>query len=364
MSRRITTDFNVLKVMEWILFFGLCGLSAVFMWEGWDKFISGKSSFTQSEEPINELPTITMCFSFNGKFDGYSDYQYTLDFKIFYHVDVGTPFGFLKLGKNVNPFETIDLRKIITGYSGTCYKVSSIPHSIPKRKYTSLILYFNMSIPHEKLPYVKFYITSEKNAYGILEQVWWDGKVKITVVEKNYWKQVNLKPQQYNYLKTNSKCREESFFECFENIFAYNLNECPKICSPVSLPTMPYCETDLEYQCVSDIYQYTYYYLKQQNNTDALCPKACTFLDYPGEETWSTKLSNFYGTKENYNVTHGFSYQFDPPESVSVYEEYLIYDEITLIGSVGGTLGLCIGFSFTNVITVVINFVRNLKSAM
>ena len=140
MPRRITTYFNFFEVMEWILFFGLCGLSAVFMWEVWDKFISGKSSFTQSEEPINELPTITMCFSSNGKFDGDSEYQYALDFKISYHVDVGIPFGFLKLGKNDNPFETINLSKIITGYSGTCYKVSSIPHSIPKRKYTSLIL--------------------------------------------------------------------------------------------------------------------------------------------------------------------------------------------------------------------------------
>ena len=33
-----------------------------------------------------------------------------------------------------------------------------------------------------------------------------------------------------------------------------------------------------------------------------------------------------------------------------VYEEYLIYDHVELIGSVGGTLGMCIGFSFTGVI--------------
>ena len=33
-----------------------------------------------------------------------------------------------------------------------------------------------------------------------------------------------------------------------------------------------------------------------------------------------------------------------------LYEEYLIYDNIHLIGTIGGTLGMCIGFSFTGII--------------
>ena len=34
----------------------------------------------------------------------------------------------------------------------------------------------------------------------------------------------------------------------------------------------------------------------------------------------------------------------------TLYEEYLIYDDIHLIGSIGGTLGMCIGFSFIGII--------------
>ena len=41
-----------------------------------------------------------------------------------------------------------------------------------------------------------------------------------------------------------------------------------------------------------------------------------------------------------------------------VFEEYLIFDIIGMIGSVGGTLGMCIGFSFTNVITIFFKFVE------
>ena len=34
------------------------------------------------------------------------------------------------------------------------------------------------------------------------------------------------------------------------------------------------------------------------------------------------------------------------PKTVSVNEEYLIYDFVAMISAVGGTMGLCIGFSF------------------
>ena len=45
-----------------------------------------------------------------------------------------------------------------------------------------------------------------------------------------------------------------------------------------------------------------------------------------------------------------------------IYEEYLIFDAIGMIGSVGGTLGLFIGFSFMNVITFLINTIEKLLS--
>ena len=56
-----------------------------------------------------------------------------------------------------------------------------------------------------------------------------------------------------------------------------------------------------------------------------------------------------------------FSYQFAFPELVTVYEEYLIYDTIGMIGSIGGTLGIFIGFSLSNVISFLINCLRRLR---
>ena len=64
------------------------------------------------------------------------------------------------------------------------------------------------------------------------------------------------------------------------------------------------------------------------------------------------------------NTYHAFSWIFDPPESVTTYQEYLIYDEVSMIGSIGGTLGMCIGFSLTNLSNSFLNFIQYLLSRL
>ena len=67
--------------------------------------------------------------------------------------------------------------------------------------------------------------------------------------------------------------------------------------------------------------------------------KPCTVLRYNDEET----------TYENIHVTKNqveFEIVFAQPTKVNVKEEYLIYDLISFVGVIGGTMGLCIGFSF------------------
>ena len=66
--------------------------------------------------------------------------------------------------------------------------------------------------------------------------------------------------------------------------------------------------------------------------------KPCVKLDYKGDET--TYHDRPKGKMARYLLL------FSNPPKVIVQEEYLIYDGIALISAIGGTLGLCIGFSF------------------
>ena len=76
-------------------------------------------------------------------------------------------------------------------------------------------------------------------------------------------------------------------------------------------------------------------------------PKTCTILQYSGEVEFDVDMSGFnpllYGTHQVY-----LGYNFAPPRTITIHEEYLIYDTIGLIGSIGGTLGMFIGFSFSS----------------
>ena len=44
------------------------------------------------------------------------------------------------------------------------------------------------------------------------------------------------------------------------------------------------------------------------------------------------------------------------PKRVSVNEEYLIYDFVAMISAIGGTLGLCIGFSFFDFCDLILRY--------
>ena len=47
---------------------------------------------------------------------------------------------------------------------------------------------------------------------------------------------------------------------------------------------------------------------------------------------------------------------------MKVHEEYLIYDEVGMIGSVGGTFGMFIGFSFANIVSQILNLIEKFNT--
>ena len=59
-------------------------------------------------------------------------------------------------------------------------------------------------------------------------------------------------------------------------------------------------------------------------------------------------------------VTFAVRYQFMPPQMTVTYIEYLIFDAIGVVGSVGETLGIVIGFSLTGVISSIIVFLKKI----
>ena len=51
-------------------------------------------------------------------------------------------------------------------------------------------------------------------------------------------------------------------------------------------------------------------------------------------------------------------YNFLPPAMTVHYQERLVFDLVGMIGSVGGTLGMCIGFSFSGFTSTVLGCIK------
>ena len=68
------------------------------------------------------------------------------------------------------------------------------------------------------------------------------------------------------------------------------------------------------------------------------------------------KLNSFH-FQEPYACTHSYvlGFRYENPGKVSVHTEYLLYDFISTLGNVGGTLGLFVGFSFSGLISFLLS---------
>ena len=93
----------------------------------------------------------------------------------------------------------------------------------------------------------------------------------------------------------------------------------------------------------------------------SLCPKSCSTWDYTGSVEAIASKGSAYQLVPSKNTTYfSLVVRYKPPGIATVYEEYLIVDFYGMVGVVGGTLGLFIGFSFFNGITFLIDVIKKM----
>ena len=338
-----TTQVKSFVIIEWGLFFALCGLSLFFMKGVLDNYFSGMTSFTQSEGPLKEFPTVVLCFSVPNSRN--TKYEYGSDFQIKYSVEVhGKQSGInLKQGENASiTGEMLYFIKIASMRYGNCYKLTSMMTNNDMIKIiTDISINFNSSITEENIPSLEIFLTSENNAYGVVFNKWVNGKVIKLQIDKGIHKHIELRQQQYNYLEKNFKCSHEAYYECVSRHLVAKLNG---TCSSMpSLPYIPTCKINKSKEEHKMFNRYLDLYLEE-------CPtKQCVTQEYHHEYEDTFRLKK---------TTFQFSYSI-PSNSTTLYKEYLIYDTISMIGSVGGTLGMCIGFSFTGMISYLMNLLQH-----
>ena len=201
---------------------------------------------------------------------------------------------------------------------------------------------------------IRVHITSEENAYGAVNQMWFDGEVSELPIKRDMSYFVPLDSvHEYHHLSTT--CAQRSFYECVaQEMLA--LHDCPgKLCEAVSLPkiALPPCKEGVKAMLLpdSDLNCSLVAFWKAYD----LCfnEKPCTVVEYKLKDDWHKyEVSWAYGM--NYaNISYGFFTESSQDSKVrphkTIHTEFLVWNEITFVAYICGTLGLTIGISLLDV---------------
>ena len=152
------------------------------------------------------------------------------------------------------------------------------------------------------------------------------------------------------YLKEKSNCIEDSFYKCFVSKMLTS-NNFSRNCLPTSLLKIlgsyedQFCESEQKLN---------HSYVAYDEFKRTKCPKSCSIIEYTGKlDYWDPKT-----VSQTKNTSFVLTLRFAPPEAIKVFEEFLIYDGIGMVGSVAGTLGMFVGFSFDNVVAYLFSSIR------
>ena len=319
------------------------------------KFKQHRTNFAEYGEEISELPSI-VAFTEYSRPD--NALEYGKDFNLTYQSIeswekelVGTNltkgFNFLDNGLEI---EVLDLLAPLVNNNRTSvftyyHNFKITPYGFVPGASLGYILTFvfeSTSGFEDVLSKTGMVLTTENNTWCNTGQGYMDGDITIgtrqfgRTGEMNY---LEIAPEKYVYRSIHGDCRDRPYNQiAAEKISEGVSNKCSKPCRPldwyckfgVLLDNFQVCKTKHELECFENV---------KRSAFKDIPHKPCTKLQYKSSKaTWLI----------NYKNQAAFRMYFLNPPKVMVKEEYLIYDFLAMFGEIGGTMGICIGFSFND----------------
>ena len=250
-----------------------------------------------------------------------------------------------------------DVKEISTIYYGMCYII--IPIEIFMTSYVdslNVLIAKNNTPKKDRMDNIMVQISPNNNfrtiqtsATGMNDE---KISIKFDIQNKENHLNVDYAEEITEYI---NDCNEIGFFKCFATILAEsNEFKCPKKCVTLAFQSMmetidhniPTCETDAEHYCMVGLEaKQTFLKLK------SLCKKQC-----------KNKGSKLVIKKSEYAYPHQLgsmqmTIQVRILPEIVYNKEYLIYDDIGMFGSIGGSLGLFLGFSLFDTLCMIVDFI-------
>ena len=364
------TKKQVLNIL--VLLSGLVFLSLQ-VWKTFQTFIEKRSTFAISIETFDslEIPTIIVCPRYqwdNGM--GINGTPADKDWINSQLYKLNNQFNLtirgvkmkqlvqndsLVLGENYdkegNPFMKVE--ELMLPNAGLCHALVSNPKY--RLGLNDMMYIFALFEKEVKIPKVDFNIVSPVDRYKLLLHKRGNLKPLIISSEKGKWVDANIQQYKWNFLQSKRYCRHYSvekgtYMECVmkSQVDCYLTNGPIEGCRCIPenilktyfeiYPTSwKACQTTSEYKLCMGIWwdcSFRKYFSRKRK-----CPLACTKEKYKGEK----RIIDGNRIPPNLVMLRLAYKSMD----VETHNEVLIQELSSFIGTVGGSLGLFIGFSYT-----------------
>ena len=331
---------HVILLLDKSIYIALLVLGIYFIHEGevFQRYQIGRTDYYQYNEAMCEFPTIiTKVFlaPTNGSMG--------IDFNLLLSKGPksalllnGSPHTILTNGKNHIKGTELEVDLQVQSYDDSLGSV--IYNKISPLNFNTLggwwsIIYSVTNASQWSESKVMIALSTENNSLSCQGRK--DGEVHHVFTKFGERKVVRVEPQKFLYLNDKTPCREKPFLDEVLTLLHKDVLEnpgrhCkfPSMCEPwlmsEEVNKLPACinQTGIEY--MTDLF-------------NSVPKKPCTKLSYhtKSKGPWPAKLNNAV-----------FSVFLGDPYEIIVNEEYYLFDLISVIGAIGGTMGLFIGFSF------------------
>ena len=326
-------------------------LGCYFIYQGdiVQRFKQRRTNFAEYTEPITELPTIVTWIQYSNDSQT-SKLQFGKDYSLDFQsenklwkrstlkIGNNSVAGILiHLEENYNYHWEAKLRLTPQNFSD---KLVKTPFSLTYefKNYTSSVYGVIVSL------------SSRHSAYCGYGYSMYDGKIRPILARPGEMKKVQIRTTKYVYNPDLKDCREKPYIDyVVDRIYQQMEENCSKPCrssnfwpcSHYSETRLPVCKTNIENRCFNKAYS-------NFSSAKDITVKPCTKLQFQVQE--STYARRFQIAE--------FRISFNQPPMTTVKEEYLIYDFVAMLGAIGGTMGLCIGFSFMECARVLFDYVE------
>ena len=263
----------------------------------------------------------------------------------------------LTIGTNIHQWNekefSINIKEVFSIQQGLCYILSSNINMRTAGYVFSIILKENN--PNQTM---KLTIVSEEDAMGILMSLWQTQPFMVPDFIFNTRTTIVDIQEKRKTKITNCNSNGSPYYKCFAKAtdVAIQSSNCSVKCNPMIVKslfdtyfndsTTPDCIDLKDEKCIFDELQEKIPSIMPQ------CNGQCESKEYSGKVTETSLLGTTFPNDigKRIDLLLMSTYQFR-----TSIQEYKIYDEVALIGSVGGSLGLFLGFSFYGFLSEVLD---------